>query len=487
LTALGTGVSGLSASSPALSVGAADAIVFSALDDGRIGLYRLVAPVPLPEPMPETSAAAELPPAPRGAFDVVQRYLDDAAEPAAQIAGRAPYRPQLDLAYIGPATVGVSVDTYGTGVGGSLTAYFTDPLGTRQLASTVFGGSWGGALNFEDAFGGETVYLNQRRRLQWGVAASRLPYLSGYTLIERGAVDIDGMPVPAEAITNIIDIVTASELTVFTQHPFSLTRRIEASAALSHIGYDRTLERLVLPLGHPGYYEDFDLPAPRSLDLERIGGGYVSDTSYYGFLSPLRGHRLRFEHELTTGDLNFGTTLFDYRRYVFAQPFTFAFRALHVARRGDDAEDFRLTPLDVGRDSLVRGYDLGSFDLSECTLVPGSTTCPEYERLLGSRITVLNFELRIPMLGNRDFGLFRAPRFPLEAFVFVDIGAAWRNGQSVDWRFERDTIERVPVVSAGLGARVLVGGFLPIEVFYAKPYQRPRESTTFGFRIATGW
>jgi outer membrane protein assembly factor BamA len=366
-------------------------------------------------------------------------------------------------------------------------AYFTDPLGTRQLASTVFGGSFGGGVDFKDAFGGETVYLNQRRRLQWGVIGSRLPYLSGVTFIESGTVDIDGTMVPADAITNIIDIVTASEVGAFTQFPFSLTRRIEASASVSHIGYERSLERLVLPEGEPGYWEDFDLPSPPALDLRRVGVAYVSDTSHYGFLSPLRGRRFRVEQEQTTGDLDFGTTLFDYRRYFFTRPVSFAFRALHVARRGTDAESAQLALLDVGRDSLVRGYDLGSFDLSECTLTPGATSCPEYDRLLGSRIAVLNFEVRIPVLGNRDLGLFRAPRFPLEAVAFVDVGAAWRSGQPVDWRFARDTTARVPVVSAGIAVRVLVGGFLPIEAFYAKPYQRPREDTVFGFRIATGW
>lgn len=488
LTALKTGVSGLTGTSPALSVAASGAIVFSALDAGRLDLYRLTAERPLAEPLAAV-AADELPPGAPAVADVVQRYLDAAvpAEPTAGSALRTPYRPRLDLAYVGPATVGVSVDSYGTGVGGSLSAYFTDPLGTRQLASTVFGGTWGGELDFKDAFGGETVYLNQRRRLQWGVVGSRLPYLSGATFLETGTVEIDGTPVPADAITNIIDVVTASEVGAFAQFPFSLTRRIETSASLSHIGYERSLERLVVPAGYAGYVERFDLPAPPSLDLERIGVAYVSDSSYYGFLSPLRGRRFRLEHELTTGDLKFGTTLFDYRRYFFTQPMTVAFRALHVGRRGADAESPRLAWLDVGRDSLVRGYDLGSFDLAECTLIEGAAGCPEFERLLGSRIAVLNLELRFPLLGNRDLGLFRAPRFPLEAVVFVDVGAAWRSGQAVDWRFARDTTDRVPVVSAGIAARVLLGGVLPLEVFYAKPYQRPREDATFGFMITTGW
>jgi outer membrane protein assembly factor BamA len=119
--------------------------------------------------------------------------------------------------------------------------------------------------------------------------------------------------------------------------------------------------------------------------------------------------------------------------------------------------------------------------------VPGSTSCPEFDRLFGSRIGVLNLELRVPLAGNRDFGIFNAPAFPTEGVFFVDIGAAWSSGDPVTWEFERDTIEHVPVVSAGLAARILVGGFLPIQLYYAVPFQRPREDRVLGFMISTGW
>ena len=492
LTALKTGVTGITAGSPALSIAArTGAIAFSTLEDGHLNIYRMEpgAQIALPEPA-AAERAAILPPGEDTPFTVVQRYL---AEPGTAVAAtdldapRRPYKPHLDLAYLGPATLGVSVDSYGTGVGGSLSAYFTDPLGTRQIASTVYGGSLNGYIEFADALGGETAYLNQKHRLQWGALGSRLPYLSGGTFWSSGTVEIDGTTMPADTITNVIEVVTASEISLFSQYPFSLNRRVEASVGVSHIGYDARLERIVFPAAADPYREEFDLPTVPSIDLQHVSAAYVVDTSYFGFVSPLRGRRFRAESQWTTGDLDFQTTLLDYRQYVFRKPLTFAFRALHVARRGADAEDPQLTQLDVGRDSLVRGYDLGSFDLSECTLTEGSIACPEFDRLLGSRIAVLNFELRIPLLGNRDFGLFRAPAFPTEAVFFIDAGAAWSAGQSVEWKFDRNTLERVPVVSAGIAARMVVGGVLPIQIYYAVPYQRPREDATFGFMISTGW
>ena len=119
--------------------------------------------------------------------------------------------------------------------------------------------------------------------------------------------------------------------------------------------------------------------------------------------------------------------------------------------------------------------------------MPNSPSCPEYDRLFGSRIAVLNLELRVPLLGTRDFGLFRAPAFPTEGVLFVDIGAAWSSGDPVTWEFKRNTTERVPVVSAGVAARILLGGFLPIQFYYAVPFQRPPEDRMFGFVISTGW
>ena len=69
----------------------------------------------------------------------------------------------------------------------------------------------------------------------------------------------------------------------------------------------------------------------------------------------------------------------------------------------------------MGRPTLVRGYEIGDIGPSECTPVPSDTgACPEFDRLVGSRIGVLNLELRVPLLGVEGFGLIRAPFLPIE-------------------------------------------------------------------------
>ena len=79
------------------------------------------------------------------------------------------------------------------------------------------------------------------------------------------------------------------------------------------------------------------------------------------------------------------------------------------------------------------------------------------------------------------------PALPTEVALFVDAGAAWTADESPRLVFARDSDERVPVFSAGIALRTLVLGALPIELYWAKPFQRPDESGVFGFVIAPGW
>jgi outer membrane protein assembly factor BamA len=230
------------------------------------------------------------------------------------------------------------------------------------------------------------------------------------------------------------------------------------------------------------------LAAPPGLQLYQGSLALVGDNSYFGYTSPVRGWRYRFEVEPTFGDLTFQSLTLDYRHYFFARPLTFAVRGMHVGRYGTDAENDRLVPLYLGYPTLVRGYEIGSIDLSECTPDPNDPgACPEFDRLVGSRLGVLNLELRLPLFGTEGFGLFRTRFLPVELAAFVDAGTAWTEHTTPKIRFDEDTFERVPVVSAGVSARLLLGGFAVLHFYAAKPFQRPQEDWVMGFFIAPGW
>jgi outer membrane protein assembly factor BamA len=116
------------------------------------------------------------------------------------------------------------------------------------------------------------------------------------------------------------------------------------------------------------------------------------------------------------GSLDYVGVLGDYRRYFMpARPFTLAARLLHYGRYRSDGEDPRLQPLYLGYAGLVRGYNFGSFDPSECKPGPGDDpdSCPVFDQLLGSRIVVGSVELRFPLLGMLGVGSGYYGAFPI--------------------------------------------------------------------------
>jgi len=178
----------------------------------------------------------------------------------------------------------------------------------------------------------------------------------------------------------------------------------------------------------------------------------------------------------------------DFRHYFFARPFTFAIRTMGAARLGRDAETNRITPLYVGDGSMVRGYSVFSFDPSECTNgVEGGSDCPEFDRLVGSRIGVANLEFRIPLFGTPQLGLLSTRFLPIEISPFVDAGVAWTGSSAPVWSFDRNSADRTPVMSAGITSRLNMFGFAIFEVYYARPFQRPARGGMWGFLLSPGW
>ena len=66
-----------------------------------------------------------------------------------------------------------------------------------------------------------------------------------------------------------------------------------------------------------------------------------------------------------------------------------------------------------------------------------------------------------------------------------------RNAKSdtvtTELRLTGTTMDRIPVVSAGISARINLFGYAVLETYYAKPFQRPDHKPLFGFQLAPGW
>jgi hypothetical protein len=329
-------------------------------------------------------------------------------------------------------------------------------------------------------FGGEVFYLNQRRRWNWLVSASHTPFLSGSavafdTLIGGSVFDVIERRLQREFYDEIGGAI---------QYPFSQTRRFELGASATHVSYDVEVERFFFdPVQQVGQ-EQVSGEAPPSVGYGQVSAALVGDYSIFGLTSPVAGGRWRLEVAPVFGDLNFQSLLADWRRYLYARPVTFAFRALHFGRYGRDAESDRISPLFVGFEQLVRGYAPESFDGSECSR--GASDCPEFDRLIGSRIAVASLEVRIPLLGPEGFGLIPFNFLPLEIAPFVDAGAAWTKDDDVRFAFDRDALDRVPVASYGVSTRVNLLGYAVLEAYYAFPTHR-RTGWHWGFNFSPGW
>jgi Omp85 superfamily domain/WD40-like Beta Propeller Repeat len=495
VTAVDTGVAGITDMSPAMTVAMRTGeIAFSLYEDDNYNIYSLPAgtagteisagPAPTPNAAPR---AALLPPL-RGTGSEITGYLmrpEEGLPPASAQFSERPYSADLHLAYLGPPTLGVGINEFGFGAGGSVTAFFSDILGQHNVGFTFAGtggSSSGGGTNLAQQLGGELFYLNQTNRLNWGADLVHVPYV--YSAVGYGVGEVPGTGQLADVYQIIREVQMISDASALAQYPFSTTRRIEGAAGMQRYSFKQEIETWYI-VGNTVIERTVEkLPGAFTVNLGKASTAFVGDSSMYGFISPINGTRYRYEVETLTGDLKFTTALADWRKYFFKRPVTLAVRGLHYGRYGSGAEDDRLSPLYLGQGSLVRGYDPYSIDPVEC----GTSTanCPVFDRLVGTRIAAASVEVRAPLLGTREFGLINASFLPTEIFGFADAGAAWTADNTPNWSWATRTNERVPVMSVGLGLRILLS-YIPIEIYAAKPFQRPDEQIVYGFNIIPGW
>ncbi len=483
LTDLFTGVSGITQTSPALSVAQATGrVVFSVFRNDGYEIYGVDDPGILAaisaEPSEGTTAAV-LPPADRNQSLLAQVLHDPITglPPSGVEAPVEPYKPGLSLTYVGQPSLIAGSNGFGTYLGGGAGLYFSDMLGDHNLATEL---QVNGGLKDVTAV---VAYQNLARRLDWGLAVQQVPYLSG--AYASGTATVDGEPLLVEQ--QLLERQTNRDLQASVGYPFSQVQRLELSGTFSHISFDRELETRAFHLitGEPVIDDSEDLDAPESLTLGRAGLALVYDNSFFGATGPIVGQRYRLEASPTFGSLDFVGLLADYRRYFLpVRPFTIATRLLHFGRYGSDAETDRLQALFLGYPGLVRGYTYGSFDASECNApVDAPDSCPVFDQLLGSRMLVGNLELRFPFFGLLGVGSGYYGILPLDFTIFGDAGVAWES--DIDPSFAGG--DREPVFSAGAGFRFNLFGFAIAELNLVHPFDRPEKDWVWEFNLQPGY
>jgi Tol biopolymer transport system component len=505
ITHVKTGVSGVTSISPAISVAQANGrLMFTVFKDQGHEILSLEGAQLVGEPVSPASAAqqasaATLPPGDVAGNMTVASYLGDPT--TGLVTGTefrtVPYHASFALDALGQPALGVQTGGYlGTGVVGGISALWGDQLGDQQIFSAI------NANGTVRDFGGALYYQNLRRRVNWALGVEHIPYLYGFTSLQQTAFGFN--------YYQVIQRIFIDQAQALAQYPFSSTRRVEFGLSGTRLAFEQQIDSLLL---NP-VFQPFD----RGSRLERGGpalyyaqanAALVGDNSFMAYTSPVAGMRYRLEAAPTTGSVKFFQGNADARRYFFARPFTMAFRGLHFGRYGGDADNYdKVSPLFLGEETLIRGYGYSTL-FSECrdTADPNTGRCPVFDRLFGSRVAVINAELRIPLFGSPAFGLINFPYLPLEVAPFFDAGMAWTGDQQPDFRFVRrdDSVpancanaitqnqiavpcaDRIPVFSTGVTFRANVLGYMVLETYIAHPFQRNYKDWVVGVQIAPGW
>jgi Omp85 superfamily domain/WD40-like Beta Propeller Repeat len=500
VTRAATGVSGVTRLSPALAVAARSGrLAFSVFAGATFEIHGLDAaaagggrPVEAGEPAGDGPAApgaaarvSLLPPVPPAQPSLAGRGSAAQATPAEEGSERiVPYHPRLQLEAVSPG-VDLAYSSLGYAIGGDVSALLSDTAERYQLR-----GSLQAEVTTFRELGGEAFFLDRGAPFQWGVDVGHVPAVSGFARVAElpaAASESAGARTPRLAIDQVFELVVQDQESLLLQYPFSSTLRLQTSASYSHLGFTARDVRQVLAGSRVVDTSRFDLPAPPSLRLFQGSLALIGDSSVPGYASPASGQRYRLEVAATGGNLHFEQVTADFRHYYFWRPWTLALRALHLGRYGNDANSAQLVPLFVGDPTLVRGYDIGTLSATECTPAPGSAACPEFDRLTGSRLAVANLELRVPLFGGEGYRLVDVRFLPTELAAFLDAGTAWSAHAAPVVRFAVHSTERIPVASAGLAARVVVGGLAVVQLYVAKPFQRPQRGAVTGIVISPGW
>ena len=495
LTNISTGVSGISGLSPAISVArSTGTVVFSVFHKAGYAIRSVDPSVVTADARAAAPQSAEAPAAVAGVLPPAVTAMPDAgveralANDSTGLVPASALTPtkvdgRLRLDYVGGPSIGVTVGGgYGTGLGGGVGLGFADMLGNHDLGVVIQ------AQGDIKDIGGAVYYLNQKRRWGWGANLSHIPYAGIFASAANVDFETGEGTIPGAIIVQQLQRIYFQNASLVAQYPFSRTRRVEFSGGLQRIAFDVEVDSLFVIGNQIVDRVRRDVPSLPGLNFGRGTAALVGDNSFSAFTSPIAGGRYRLEVGANAGDLDYQDALVDVRRYFFMRPLTFAVRGLHFGRYGRDAEGGLLQPLFVGQSLLIRGYDAQTFKLSECSAAPGGgESCPQFERLNGSRIAIMNLELRIPLFGNDRFGLVSVPFLPIELTPFFDAGVAWTKSESPDLRFDRETTDRVPVFSAGATTRLNLFGYAVLEIYWAHPFQRPGRSGIWGFQLAPGW
>ncbi|MCI0698181.1 DPP IV N-terminal domain-containing protein [candidate division KSB1 bacterium] len=384
MTALLTGVAGITETTPAMSWSANGRVmVFSSFVKGSWQLFRME----LSSSSPTLTYNANLTPSANGLAVATSPAAVSAPTDSLWLPAIADFN-NLYTGYklaeadsIEPRKYSSKPQLDGVALGASFGGYFGTVGGAQFLFSDMMSnhnfilslGLTSDIRNTDVGIG----YLNQGRRLNYGFEAFQ----------QRSAYGVFVAPTANGFVTQTYRGVNA-----FAFYPFSRFSRVELSAGATFVSQDFVVESLNFSNGRI----ERDKQDIGSASFGQVGAALVYDNTVYGPLGPLSGRRSRIEVQRALNDFQFTTVLADYRKYFnINNRSVLAYRLLGGASFDRDAQVFR-----IGGPYTFRGTSDAD--------------------LLGTNFLVQNIEYRFPLLPflppTADF---------LSAVTFADAAAAW--------------------------------------------------------------
>ncbi len=388
MTRLQTGVTGITETTPAMSWSAnGHTLVFSTFWKGGWQLYRMEVPEALPLTTFNLSPGLDEIIFTHRASDSSlvstiiasdSAWLPSVPDPNVLFAGYAltdtgaiESRNYSSFPKFTAASVGASFGGGYFGNVGGAQFLFSDMLNHHNL---IFSANLRRSISNTDV---GLVYLNQSRRIHWGVETYQIKNQFGAfaTFDAAGFVN-----------------QTYRSLSGFVFFPFSKFSRLEVSAGATFVSQNLFVDRID--------YDRGELVREKQklegATFAQYGAALVFDNTVNGPLGPMRGKRSRLEVQRTTNDFKFTTAVLDYRRYYnVKQRSVLAWRVLGGASFERDAQVFQ-----IGGPYTFRGSDYG--------------------QVVGTRFLVTSLEYRFPLLP------FLPPSADLlSAVAFADAASGW--------------------------------------------------------------
>jgi WD40 repeat protein len=423
------GVSGVTALSPAISIGAGGKrIAMSVYSRGAFEIRAL--DVPHASFAPAHSAVARTSPRPLA--------VAATSHPAFQ---SRRYTPSLSLVSFGQPYLSAGGGAFGSFFRAGVAFRVGDLFGEQSLDTAVQVGTKA------SDFAVETAYINRRSRWNWGVTGAQVPWIVDGSVATHNAQNAAGQPVVLRE--SVLDRQRHRQLSGVAIYPLSRARRIEMSAGVDAVSFSRQVTTTTYSASTFRRIGESTTLSPSALGATSFvtAAALVHDTTVFGATGPTMGERYRASIGGTVGDLMVTTASGDYRRYFAPyDQLTIATRVQQVSRLGRDVADPRVLPLVWSPRDIVRGY----------------TRDGVAER--ASQVSIVNLEARTPLSALIGRGAGQR-LLPIDLFAFSDWG-----------RFAAPKTLDLPAASrqlwsAGFGARVNAAGFV-FEFNGARPLTR---------------